>query len=266
MSKKKRKGNKAAKAAKKSDQEADALKSLCYHGSTEEEFNNNGSEYLKAVEEYFHRIQKEARKQHSQHDNLSKKFADDYLHLMIDPDFGKFLFAWCTREFFRSNSLNKPVQRNNIKILMVLGFLVRYHYAPSDEGKNVGFGSIYMENLSKYNRDIYTDRGIINCLARETPCDCMKDGKKEAKTMDKVGYCFGCKEQFPKETLLVCSGCHDVKYHSRDCQLKYWADHKIQCRLKHKLKKEEEEMKELVDEMKSMVESKQKTSCDTDHP
>lgn len=254
MAEKTRQGNNATKAD--TNQNDTSAAPSCHHGSSEQEFNNGGGEYLKAVEEYIHRAQILARKQQRPEDaaNLSKKFADDYSTLMKDIEFGKFLFAYCTREYFNSNTLKKPVQRTNIRILLALGFLIRYHYIPLNEGKNVGCGSEYMEDLSKYNRDIYTDRGIINCLARETPCKCMKDGKKEAKTMDKIGYCFGCKQEFPKDNLLVCSGCNDVKYHSRDCQLKYWSDHKIQCRLKQQITKRNDEIEALVDGLKRVPE------------
>lgn len=43
--------------------------------------------------------------------------------------------------------------------------------------------------------------------------------------------CDGCgKSAFPKETLLVCRGCHKAWYHNRDCQRRDWrAGHKAVC-------------------------------------
>ena len=254
--KKKGKNKNAAKV------QAATSSSSCYHGSTEEQFDGRG-EYLKAVEEFFYRSQKQGRTQDSrtvQMDaaNLSKTFSNDYIHLMKDPGFGKFVFAWCTREYLKSK-LKKPVHRNNVKVLLALGLLIQYHYVPMGEGKDVGLGSTYMDNISKYNRDLYTDRGIINCLTRGTPCKCMNGGKADAKKMEKLGYCFGCESQFPKETLFLCAGCHDVKYHNRDCQIQDWPEHKVQCKEKQRLQKEREgngDMLELVNQMKTMAELK----------
>jgi len=263
-----KKKGKNKKAAANNDQAATSSSS-CYHGSTEEQFDGRGGgEYLKAVEEFFYRSQKQGRKQDSstaQMDaaNLSKNFSNDYIHLMKDPGFGKFVIAWCTREYLKSK-LKKPVHRSNVKVLLALGLLIKFHYVPRGMGEDVGPGSTNMENISKYNRDIYTDRGIINCLTRWTPCKCMNGGKTDAKKMEKLGYCFGCESQFPKETLFVCAGCHDVKYHNRDCQIQHWPEHKIQCKEKQRLQRLDREanddMLELVDQMKSMAESKRAPS------
>ena len=86
----------------------------------------------------------------------------------------------------------------------------------------------------KYCVDIHDDdRGIINCLARETLpyCDCMKHKKEESKLMEKIGRCYGCDEQFSKQKLFACKGCTLAKYHSRECQIMDWPKHKYQCNI-----------------------------------
>ena len=100
-----------------------------------------------------------------------------------------------------------------------MGLFCRYRTTPKE--------------LHKYDRDIRTDRGIIKVLVRETKthCKCMNEGKVIAKTMDISGRCYGCMEEFPKETLLICNGCQSVRYHDRDCQRNHWRRiHKFDCK------------------------------------
>ena len=84
--------------------------------------------------------------------------------------------------------------------------IIRAHsihfYAP-DRGK-----------CDKYSRDCLTNRGIINCLFRETNtfCNCMKPYKEEAKAMEKLGMCMMCDQEFPKMQLKRCFRCLAVQY------------------------------------------------------
>ncbi len=43
--------------------------------------------------------------------------------------------------------------------------------------------------------------------------------------------CYNCKEEIIDKSL-VCAGCFRVKYDSKDCQLKHWNEHKIDCHYK----------------------------------
>jgi len=88
------------------------------------------------------------------------------------------------------------------------------------------------EKFNKYTTDIMLERGVINCLARETQtaCDCMTPRKMEAKKMDKNGLCHGCRNEFPKHTLKFCVGCNIVKYCSHECQVTEWPDHRERCK------------------------------------
>merc|ERR1712224_956755 len=96
-----------------------------------------------------------------------------------------------------------------------------------------------LDKLIKHSRDVQTKRGIINCLSRETShfCDCMKEKKKEAKSMEKVQVCSGCKKYFPKIDLRYCSKCQMTPYCSIECAKLRWPIHKLVC--KKKSKKEE---------------------------
>ena len=67
--------------------------------------------------------------------------------------------------------------------------------------------SIPNTRLNRYIRNIECDeRGIINCLSRETKayCDCMNDKKREVKGMDKTEFCVGCKIYFPRDGMMKC--------------------------------------------------------------
>ena len=83
----------------------------------------------------------------------------------------------------------------------------------------------------KYSRDLEDERGIINCLYRETKnyCDCMKTKKMEANNMDKMDLCHGCCKVFPKARTMVCDGCQAVVYCSKECSITDWPCHKSFC-------------------------------------
>ena len=154
---------------------------------------------------------------------------------MVDDEFAQTVFALCT-QWFLDGSLNLPTLRK----VVYMGIAIRYHLIPGvvlkdecDDGK-----------CTKYLRDILTERGLINCLARETKshdCSCMDAKKEEAKTMGKVAECFGCKKSFPKHFLVKCSGCNFATYCSPECQGNDWSSHKKECKayLEKKKKKKE---------------------------
>ena len=108
-----------------------------------------------------------------------------------------------------------------------LALEIQYHYVP--EEKN---GTYDLQKYQKYLRDIETTRGIINVVGRETEpyCDCLKDAKKKAKSMAKLGWCQACRKCFPKQTMLQCSVCNIVQYCSTECQLEDWSEHKKYCK------------------------------------
>ncbi|OEU11606.1 hypothetical protein FRACYDRAFT_263265 [Fragilariopsis cylindrus CCMP1102] len=189
----------------------------CFHGSTAGKFHPK-SEYMKAAQVYF-----DARRQMTLLDDrdgrnaIRRIYDEDHMHLITDPDFHRFIFAYCTQQYLESNNLKDQSRKPSIKVLLHLGLGYRYRSASTER--------------HKYHRDILTDRGIIKVLVRETKthCLCMNEGKVIAKTMDIIGICHGCQTEFPKENLSFCSGCQVLKYHNRECQINHWHIHKSSC-------------------------------------
>ena len=144
--------------------------------------------------------------------------------VITEPEFAQHVFACCTNEYVANGRTVK------LYGLFALGFSARYLAVPQGEGKHVSPGSECHTKYLKYMRDVITDRGVINCLARETPCDCMKHRKLQAKSMEKVTVCQACNRVLPKEQALVCSGCGVASYCNRECQLGHWPSHKNICR------------------------------------
>ena len=198
------------------------LQPKCFHGSSEEAFDVRG-EYYTAVKDYIQMYRNA--KTCEEFLELMPRFDKAHRQLLVDPGFGRFVFAHCTQHYLAKGNDDKKI----LITLLQLGIEIRYFRIPIDEGKDVGPGSSYHEKSSKYMRDIHTDRGMINCLARETPCDCMKEKKTEAKSMEKLGFCFCCRREFPKGRMLMCSGCRFVKYCSKECQFRDWPAHKLAC-------------------------------------
>ena len=207
----------------------------CFHGSTLAKFND--PTFMQAIQAYFDMrgAVKEAMAviettYQGNHRNvmdeelkgnlfppvlLFQKFDSDHKHLIVDTDFCDFVFAYCTHLYLTSwNEHNLMVFR-----LLTLGFDMRY-IKQVGKGVETGIGSQNYDKVAKYNIDIRLERGVINCLARETPCSCMNPKKAEAKEMDKNGTCCGCKNEFLKQTLKACTGCHNTtRYCSRQCQI-----------------------------------------------
>jgi hypothetical protein len=195
----------------------------CHHGSTADKFQPNG-EYRKAAQAYID-MRHQANLLNNQNGSrpqqeiaIQTKYKEDHRHFMKDPEFHRFIFALCTTKYLDGcNFKADGRKRQTIQYLLLLGLSCRYMTTP--------------EKWDKYRRDIKTDRGIIKVLVRETAthCDCMNEGKGIAKTMDQIGRCYGCMEEFPKETLLICNGCQYVRYHNRECQINHWHIHKSDC-------------------------------------
>ena len=142
-------------------------------------------------------------------------FYRDYFHLIRDDDeYSKFVIAACTLVYFASDN------RNLCGLLAFLGAETRIIGKPDSVWSYAEHG--------RFQRDMFTKRGLIKFLARETPCDCMKDAKRATRTMEKLAYCWGCRREFPKLITFICD-CKFVNYCSRECQLKDWPEHKEYC-------------------------------------
>mmetsp|Transcript_44474 Transcript_44474/g.48135 ORF Transcript_44474/g.48135 Transcript_44474/m.48135 type:complete len:220 (-) Transcript_44474:67-726(-) len=195
--------------------------SQCYHGCTKKEFNNRGEHY-KVVEDW---IRTDLTDDDESYNKECDEFFKTHKRVIEDPTFSCFVLAHVTDDFLKgkdSDVLNR----------LVLLVDIRYFYIPRHEGKDVGPDSEITKNYSKYIRDIETERGRINCMAREIPCKCMEEKRIAAKLMEKTAVCFECRQEFPKELLLRCIGCDHVQYCSNECSIKHWPNHKDWCKQK----------------------------------
>jgi len=143
---------------------------------------------------------------------------------MVDRTVGRFVIARITDDYLKGKN-NDMVTR---RLLLLL--FIRYKLIPRQEGKDVDSPeSEYYKNYYKYCRDVQTERGRINCMAREIPCDCMEEKRIAAKSMEKVAMCYCCFHEFLKEKMLRCKGCNHVQYCSTECSIKDWPAHKESC-------------------------------------
>eukprot|EP00751_Fragilariopsis_kerguelensis_P045974 CAMPEP_0170996328 /NCGR_PEP_ID=MMETSP0736-20130129/12163_1 /TAXON_ID=186038 /ORGANISM="Fragilariopsis kerguelensis, Strain L26-C5" /LENGTH=229 /DNA_ID=CAMNT_0011422735 /DNA_START=192 /DNA_END=881 /DNA_ORIENTATION=+ len=188
--------------------------STCYHGCTKKEFNNCGKHY-KILSSY----DKESNKE----DDMIG-FYEKFQYVLVDPTIARYVIARITDDFLKGKD------NATLRLRLILVLLIRYCLIPRHEGKDVGPESEYTKNYHKYSRDIATERGRINCIAREVSCDCMEEKRIEAKSMEKVTLCFCCHKVFPKEKMLRCKGCNVVQYCSEECSIKYWPTHKEWCK------------------------------------
>lgn len=224
----------------------------CYHGSTREAFRN--LDFRDAVLDYVEIMKKSmiTTGEWSKVQARMMEFNDRNEKSLRDEEFWKFVFALGVKMYLKSSSeeeeegrdvdggesgssrSNSNVNRATLRCLVRLGIVVKYDYLPLLEGKDVGPGTIYYDKLRKRNHDSMTERGLINCLSRETQntscCGCMTAARRVAKTMTKLGFCNGCNKTFPKRSVSVCSRCRAVNYCSTECQLKDWkTGHKETC-------------------------------------
>ena len=54
----------------------------------------------------------------------------------------------------------------------------------------------------------------------------MEEKRIEAKSMDKVAMCYGCRKEFLKEKMRRCKGCDAAQYCSNECYKKDTCDNK----------------------------------------
>ena len=152
------------------------------------------------------------------------------------------MFGLALNDYIRSKKMvnGDTVRSIRVKETVELGLYLRYQFIPRSNGEYMDAGSQLYENFIKYSRDIAFGniRGLINVLARETPCYCMKvdysDAKEEAKITGKLGKCCHCDKDVPKETLLECTKCKRARYCSAKCQKEHWSSHRKVCEIIHK--------------------------------
>ena len=220
---------KTTKAVKATIQQPlDVVGMLCHHGSTPENFvscKNNNNSFHKVIDDYITDSANASLYSTTEEEHLAlrEKFGNKHTKSLRDPEFSKFIFAYCTHIYL--GTLQAPIRAHDydecvkgyITTILDIGLQTKYEYD--------------VARYSRYHRDVQTDRGIIKCLARETSefCGCMQQKQEEAKLMEKVGYCFGCKQDFPKKRVKNCSGCRQVQYCSVKCAKDNWPKHKKCC-------------------------------------
>ena len=232
---------------------------VCYHGSSAEHFVA-GSGFLKTVKAHVSLRKKYDGDGWDQLGEASHKFLNDkkYKKHMLDIEFTNFLFAlgvslyWNLtveeKEHYRQleqesgrRTLGERKQTPSYELdaILKLGLFIKYDVLPN----MTGTGKIVdTEQVRKYNRDLESERGIINCLYRETKqaCDCMKTKKVEANGMDKTDLCHGCRKVFLKDKTKKCNGCDTQVYCSEECSIAHWPVHKPYCKFVQRGKKIDE--------------------------
>mmetsp|Transcript_22928 Transcript_22928/g.25560 ORF Transcript_22928/g.25560 Transcript_22928/m.25560 type:complete len:162 (+) Transcript_22928:116-601(+) len=121
------------------------LKKTCYHGSTAQNFSID-SEYVNALLEWTGIMHKSSKKS---------------TVVCISDEFVQCIFAFATDFYFKFSQ--DQTHQNTLQDILLLGITFKYGVVGTSDCD---------EKNSKCSRDINTERGIINCLTREIPCDC----------------------------------------------------------------------------------------------
>jgi len=199
----------------------------CFHGSTSDHFSD-GRAYTDIIRDYIS-------VPHNAGGRL--KFCEDHKEYCIDLNFSQYIFALCTSLYLKTNQ-----QTDDMHHLLYMAIHIKYHLVVIDALRSGG-PAPDRDKLHRYDRGISNkndDRGVINCLSRETRpfCDCMKDKKTEADGMPKVGTCTGCLHSFPRSGMKKCSGCKCAMFCTTEgCYDKYWPAHRETCQRMKKIRK-----------------------------
>ena len=179
---------------------------LCCHGSTSDHFPD-GRAYSDVITGIL-AVQKDGKEKILQ-------FYVDHAESLRDLNFSQYTFALCTSWYLKTKTTN-----DEMKLLLSLATTHKYFKDDKDKAKRYG-RAIAQED----------DRGVINCLSRETKsfCDCMQAKKMEAKGMAKRELCSGCRITFPRKDMLICGGCKSAMYCNEECQTKDWPKHRGDC-------------------------------------
>ena len=195
----------------------------CSHGSMSDHFHD-GVAYRDVIRDYLSmpRTDQSGR----------AEFVKGRLGYFGDLNFAHYIFAVCTSLYLQTKIRNRDIIEDTKELLSV-AVEIKYFYnalfAQSDDEPELDLGQHH-----RYQHAIWYngERGVINCLSRETKpfCDCMKDKKKEAKGMDRMELCDGCNILFPREIMKECSGCNMYPmFCSIGCYKESWPAHRERC-------------------------------------
>ena len=203
----------AVATAKKGGTTATTTTVACYHGS------GANNDFQRVVDEWVSLVLQQGELQQADF-SVVTKFRRKHKNVLKEPEFITYVFALSTDMFLKYYESEKYASvTRKIRIVLNMGLQNKY-YSVED-----------IEKGKKYNLDCHTDRGIFNCLYRETSslCQCMIPNKLKAQAMDKLGMCFGCHQLLPKTALKRCSRCLHVPYCSKECLKENWSTHKKYC-------------------------------------
>ena len=200
----------------------------CLHGSTSDHFSD-GRAYKNVIKEYL------MVSLLTQEDGWREKFDADYLIYLADLNFAQYIFALCTSWYLKMNGTSPEL---NDLILLAVRIKCILFPKYSEEGDE-------KPDYTKFQRyyraiDNNDERGVINCLSKETKsyCNCMKDKKTEADGMEKTDKCVGCQHSFPRSDMMKCSGCKVAMFcKTEGCYDKHWPKHREACKEFQSLRK-----------------------------
>ena len=205
-----------------------------------------GSPYVKLVQSYVS-LNKKYDEIEERYYDADQKFYNEKGNQQIysEDEFANFVFAVAVALYFKLSSeereryytvttveQQKPTAMYELKIIIGMGLNIKYILVPGlnktqsqQERLNIH------QKVVKYSRDIDTERGLIQCLHRETKqyCGCMATKNNVAKGMSKMERCEGCRNEFPKTLMKKCDGCEWVVYCGEQCQSNDWPYHQIAC-------------------------------------
>ena len=203
--------------------------SPCFHGSTSDHFPD-GRTYRYVIEYYLSVPPGGER----------TKFVKGHPEDFHDLYFAQYIFALCTSWYLKTKQT--PFE---MKDLLTQAIYIKYSFEPL-YSKYIGGGpGPDQDKLNRYLRAIMCDeRGIVNCLSRETKayCDCMKDKKREVKGMERTEFCVGCKIYFPRDGMMKCNGCNYAMFCTEGCHGKNWPKHQEQCEIRQDLQNMDDEI------------------------
>ena len=187
--------------------------SPCCHGSTSDHFLD-GRTYRNVIE-YYVSVSKEER------DEFSKRHPKYF----ADLNFSRYIFALCTSWYLKTKQMPPEM-----RLLLGKAIFIKYLIEPLRSKRRPGPD---YDKLNRYVRAIMcNDRGIVNCLWRETKahCVCMNDKKREVKRMEKTEFCVGCKIYFPRDGMMKCNSCNHAMFCTEGCYAKYGPAHSKECK------------------------------------
>ena len=186
----------------------------CSHGSMSDHFHD-GVAYRDVIHDYLSmpRTDQSGR----------AEFVKGRLGYFGDLNFAHYIFAVCTSLYLQTKIRNRDVIEDTRELLSV-AVEIKYCFGPD----------LDIDKHNRYHHAIWynEERGIINCLSRETKpfCDCMKGKKREAKSMDRMELCYECNILFPREIMKECSGCNMYPmFCSIGCYKESWSVHRERC-------------------------------------